>query len=68
MNSLESSTCTFVITIWVDRDDFSNDTIWRGEIRNVVGSRADRVAFESLQEIAAYVRPFLEARGVKFDT
>jgi hypothetical protein len=67
MSSLENSTLTFVISIWIDSgygsDDSSNPT-WRGEIRNVLKGESTRVAFDSLDDIAAQIRPYLEAQDL----
>ncbi len=69
MSSVESNTLTFVVTIWIDSDDISepiSETSWRGEIRNVLQNESKRVAFTSLADIEAHIKPYLEARGVQF--
>jgi hypothetical protein len=69
LRSLESSTVTFVITIWVDPEMASGsagDFAWRGEIRNVMRDQKTRTTFAALEEIAEYIRPYLEERGVAF--
>ena len=73
LKSLESSTVTFVITIWVDPETaVENDSSraagnsWRGEIKDVMRDQKSRTTFAALEEIAEYIRPYLEERGVSF--
>jgi hypothetical protein len=40
---------------------------WRGEIREVMHEQQTRNSFETLEEIIEHIRPYLEARGVRFD-
>ncbi|MDX1417714.1 MAG: hypothetical protein R3293_26150 [Candidatus Promineifilaceae bacterium] len=64
---MENSTLTFVISIWIDvgnENDNGGRPTWRGEIRNVLEGETARVAFDSLEEIAAHIRPYLQAQGV----
>ena len=71
MKSLESSTVTFVITIWVDPEtdiDGTGSNSWRGEIRDVMHDQKTRMMFATLEEIAEYIRPYLEERGVSFQS
>jgi hypothetical protein len=70
LKSLESNTVTFVVTIWVDTETNNGDgagCAWRGEIREVMHEQQTRKSFETLQDIVEHVRPYLEARGVRFD-
>lgn len=75
MKSLETNTVTFVITIWVDPDTafekgnyMAGGNSWRGEIRDVMHDQKRRTTFVSLEEIADYIRPYLEERGVSFQS
>jgi hypothetical protein len=68
MSSLESSTLTFVVTIWIESSKGSDPigkTTWRGEIRNVMEGESKRVAFDSLDELSVQIRPYLKAQGVQ---
>jgi hypothetical protein len=71
LKSLESSTVTFVVTIWVDLEsngENANSHNWRGEIRDVMCDQKTRTTFVTLEEIAEYIRPYLAERGVSFQS
>lgn len=65
MDLLESSTHSFIIKVWLEESATDDRGAgWRGHITHVPGGQ--RRYLKDLNEITAFIKPFLEATGVKF--
>ena len=65
LDLFEANTHPFVVKIWLEEmDEETNQAVWRGHITHVVSGR--RQYFTDLDEISAFIRPYLEEMGVRF--
>lgn len=65
MNLPETTTHSFIIKIWLEETlQETGRVTWRGHIIPVPGD--EKYYFEDLNEIPAFVMPYLEKMGVKF--
>jgi hypothetical protein len=60
----ESKRCSFVVKVWIEETEAEQAT-WRGHVTHVFSGR--RRYLQNLDEIAVFVRPYLEAMGVRFE-
>jgi hypothetical protein len=59
---LESDTQVFIIRIWFERREMQGALPkWRGVVEHL--GTGQRFYLEDLAEIAAFIRPYLEAKG-----
>lgn len=64
MEPFETHTHSFIVKIWRERvGDRANQTIWRGHITHVPGG--ERRYLKSLNDIAAFITPYLIQMGVR---
>jgi hypothetical protein len=64
MDSREATSYPFVIRIWLeDSAEGGHGATWRGHITHVPSG--ERRYFDSLDDIASFVAPYLERMGVK---
>lgn len=60
----ESKIHSFVIRVWVEEfDELSHRVVWRGHITHVQSSV--RRPLKSLQEVTAFIAPYLLQMGVR---
>jgi hypothetical protein len=67
MDPFEAHTHSFIIKIW--REETSTETgaaIWRGHMTHVPGG--ERRYLAHLNDITAFINPYLEGMGVKVET
>jgi len=63
MNAIESHTHSFVIRIWLEEAPTKETSgTWRGHITHV--NSADQHYLQSLEDVVAYIKPYLDAWGV----
>ena len=63
MDAIESHTYSFVIRIWMEEAPTNEKAgTWRGYITHV--NSADQRYLQSLEDIIAYIVPYLEAWGM----
>ena len=63
MSPNESSIQSFIIRIWVEeRDEQGGPLLWRGHITHVPSE--ERVYLKDLDDILAFIEPYLGAMGV----
>jgi len=62
---LEDNATAYIVRVWVERREVEDAPVaWRGSIEQVA---SDRIKYlTDLDEIARFIRPFLEALGVTF--
>lgn len=59
---LEDNAAAFIVRVWLEHRDIENAPIeWRGSIEHVASGRIRYLT--DLDEIARFVRPYLEAMG-----
>lgn len=64
MNRYEASPQSFIIKIWLEETtEEAGQTIWRGHITHVPSG--ERRYVQALDEVPAFIGPYLEAMGVK---
>ncbi len=57
---------SFIIKIWLEEvADEADQAVWRGHITHVPSG--ERRYVKTLEDIATFIVPYLEAMGVKFD-
>ena len=60
---LENSTAAYIVRVWVERREVEDAPVaWRGSIEQVTSGKIKYVT--DLDEIARFIRPFLESMGV----
>jgi hypothetical protein len=63
MDTYESSVHRFIVKVWLEEtSQEAGDATWRGQITHVPSGR--RGTIQELEDIVAFVRPYLEAMGV----
>ena len=63
----ENNTHSFIVKIWLEETTGrANRGTWRGHITHVPSG--ERRYLKSLDEIAAFIAPYLEEIGVRLDT
>jgi len=61
----DSKTCSFIIKIWLEETaEEAGRATWRGHITHVDNGK--RQYFETLDEIPAFITPYLKQMGVRF--
>jgi hypothetical protein len=66
MELLESNTVSFIVKIWLEETAAeSGQATWRGHVTHV--SSGERRYLNDLDTLAAFIAPYLEARGVRFE-
>ena len=64
MDPLECSTHSFIVRIWLEETaEEAGQATWRGRITHVSGQESQYL--KDLDEIAAFIVPYLEAMGVQ---
>ena len=64
--SAEFNVHSFIVKVWVEEEDTENSgATWRGHITHVPSG--DRRYLKNLDEIAAFIEPYLKAMGIRFD-
>ena len=64
---LEDSTTAYIVRVWVERREVEDASVeWRGSIEHVASGRTKYLT--DLDELARFIRPFLETMGVTFST
>jgi hypothetical protein len=67
MNSLEESTSSFIVRVWIEETaEETSQATWRGSITHV--QSGEEGYLEDLDEIAAFIAPYLQAMGVKLES
>ena len=62
---LEDNTTAYIVRVWLEHREVADAPVaWRGSIEHVPSGRTKYLT--DLDEIARFIRPFLEAMGVKF--
>ena len=62
---LGDSTTAYIVRVWIERREVEDAPVeWRGSIEQVAGGGIKYLT--DLNEIARFIRPFLEAAGVNF--
>lgn len=65
MVQLEDKTAAYIVRVWLERREVEGAKIeWRGSIEHVASGRVKYIT--DLEEIARFIRPFLEVMGVDF--
>ena len=63
---LEDDSAAYIVRVWIEpREIEVAPTEWRGSIEHVASGRTKYLT--DLDELAQFIRPFLEAMGVRFD-
>ena len=66
MDSFEANTHVFIVRIWLEpRDSITATPEWRGMIEHVPSG--ERHYLQDLQSVPAFIQPYLEQMGVKFN-
>jgi hypothetical protein len=64
MDAFEANTHSFIVKVWLEESAEEDEvTLWRGHITHV--TTGDRRYFMSLDEISAFIAPYLTRMGVK---
>lgn len=62
---LEDNATAYIVRVWLEHRDVNDAPVeWRGSIEHVASGRTKYLT--DLDEIARFIRPFLEAMGVSF--
>lgn len=62
---LEDNATAYIVRVWLEHRDVKDAPVeWRGSIEHVASGRTKYLT--DLDEIARFIRPFLEAMGVSF--
>jgi len=62
---LEDNTTAYIVRIWLEQREVEGAPVaWRGSIEHVASGRIKYIA--DLDEIAGFIRPFLDGMGVNF--
>ena len=62
---LEDRTSAFIVRVWIEQREVADAPVtWRGSIEHVASGQGRYVTM--LDEIAEFIRPFLETIGVNF--
>lgn len=65
MDLLESNTYSFIVKIWLEETvEEAGRATWRGHITHVPGG--ERRYLKDLDDVPAFMAPYLERMGVKF--
>jgi hypothetical protein len=65
MDLYESNTHSFIVKIWLEETvEEDGRATWRGHITHVISDK--RRHLKELDEITAFIRPYLEQAGVDF--
>jgi hypothetical protein len=66
MNSFEATTHPFTVKIWLEETaEEAGRATWRGHITHVPSGK--RRYFEDLDDVVAFIEPYLEGMGVEID-
>jgi hypothetical protein len=72
MESFEDKTHAFIVRIWLERREMKGaDAVWRGVVEHIPTDgqqQGERRYIRDLDEITAYITPFLEEMGVRLGT
>jgi hypothetical protein len=64
MNRYEASPQSFIVKIWLEETkEEEGQTVWRGHITHVPSGKRRYV--QALDEVPAFIEPYLEAMGVR---
>ena len=62
---LEDNTAAYIVRVWLEQREVEGAPVeWRGSIEHVASGQVKYIT--DLDEIARFIRPFLEAMGVRF--
>jgi hypothetical protein len=62
---LEDTAIAYIVRVWLERREVADASPeWRGSIEHVASGRTRYLT--DLDDIARFIRPFLEAMGVRF--
>lgn len=62
---LEDNATAYIVRVWLEHREVNDAPVeWRGSIEHVASGRTKYLT--DLDEIARFIRPFLEAMGVSF--
>lgn len=62
---LEDNATAYIVRVWLEPREVNDAPVqWRGSIEHVASGRTKYLT--DLDEIARFIRPFLEAMGVSF--
>ncbi len=62
---LEDNTAAYIVRVWLEQREIEGAPVtWRGSIEHVASGRTKYLT--DLDEIARFIRPFLEAVDVSF--
>lgn len=62
---LEDTAIAYIVRVWLERREVTDASPeWRGSIEHVASGRTRYLT--DLDDIARFIRPFLEAMGVRF--
>lgn len=62
---LEDHTASYIVRVWLERREVEGASVeWRGSIEHVASGKTKYLT--DLDEIAQFIRPFLEAMGASF--
>ena len=65
MDLLESTTHSFIVKVWLEETaDEAGQALWRGRITHVPSG--ERRYLKNIDEILAFIEPYLEELGVVF--
>ena len=65
MVQFEDKTAAYIVRVWLERREVEGAEVeWRGSIEHVASGRVKYIT--DLEEIARFIRPFLEVMGVDF--
>ena len=63
---LEDNTSAFIVRVWLEQRELADAPVeWRGSIEHVASGRVSYLT--DLNELARFIRPFLEAMGADFN-
>ena len=63
MDQSQSDTHSFIVRIWLEEPPVMDEPgVWRGHVTHVPGG--ERRYFQDLNEIAAFIMPYLVSMGV----
>jgi hypothetical protein len=63
MNRYEASPQSFIIKVWLEETREEGQAVWRGHITHVPSGKRRYV--QALDEVPAFIEPYLEAMGVR---
>jgi hypothetical protein len=66
MDTFESSTSSFIVKVWLEDPDDTNDSpFWRGHITHVPSN--ERVYVQNLEDISRFIASYLRGMGLEAD-